>query len=191
MTEQEQASVAKMVSTVAKIYGHTLDNDVLAINVRILNKYPFAAVMGALQQVAEDPRVNKSNLLPIAHHVRQRLEPKLDDRDEAMEAASRAIAALSKFGYTNPDRAKEFIGELGWEAIRLMGGWTRLCETTTPDQNEILRAQLRDLCVSVSKKSRAGLSDTPPQLPTPNPFLQIRAKSMNEQIGWNEKGERF
>lgn len=85
-------------------------------------------------------------------------------KDEALEAASRIIEAVSRYGWTNPERARSFIGELGWLVVERDGGWTRVCETLTNQNQATVKAQYRELAAALMRRGAAGLGNQAPRL---------------------------
>lgn len=57
----------------------------------------------------------------------------------AGEAWGRVRRAVSRFGYYQPEAAREFLGATLWAAIDQIGGWAYLC--TTEDDASTLSAQ--------------------------------------------------
>lgn len=72
--------------------------------------------------------------------------------DTQADTFARVKEAMSRFGKCLPceprcsncveDRARKHIGELGWRAVRGLGGWGSVCNTHTDDM-ATLRAQFR------------------------------------------------
>lgn len=89
-----------------------------------------------------------------------------NEKDEALEAANRILQAMSNFGWTNPEAAREFIGELGWRVVQREGGWLALCERTINDDLPILKAQWRELAAATMRREQSGITDAP-ALPSP------------------------
>jgi hypothetical protein len=87
-----------------------------------------------------------------------------DDEEIGEEIAGRIIGAIGTHGYTNPERAKAAIGELGWKVVTQFGGWTSVCETTF-DQMISSRKMWRDSATILSKKLHLKGEDFPPALP--------------------------
>jgi hypothetical protein len=85
-------------------------------------------------------------------------------KDEALEAANRIVEAMHRFGWTNPDRAKTFIGALGWRVVEREGGWTALCQRVDSDDLPILKAQWRELAAATLRRGASGLHDSAPAL---------------------------
>lgn len=97
---------------------------------------------------------------------------KVEAKDEAREASTRIVDAVSRFGHTNHDLAKKYIGELGWLVVQRQGGWVSLCDLLTYDNMPTLQAQWRELAVVLQGKALAGTLDQPPGLPEPSPALK-------------------
>lgn len=87
---------------------------------------------------------------PLPGQIRELIKPKPEE--EAVEISARIATALSKFGYTNPERAKEFIGSTGWNVVELNGGWQTMCQTVSADELPILKAQWRELAKTFIKR---------------------------------------
>jgi len=84
---------------------------------------------------------------------------------DAEEVAGLIEGAISRHGSWNEGEARAMIGEVGWEVVRITGGWTKLCDCQT-DELPSLRRQWRELSKSVMRKSEAGITE-PPCLPPP------------------------
>jgi hypothetical protein len=85
-------------------------------------------------------------------------------KDEALEAANRIVEAMHRFGWPNPDRAKAFIGELGWRVVEREGGWTALCSNCDAERLPTLKAQWRELAAATLRRSEAGIDNRAPKL---------------------------
>lgn len=55
-------------------------------------------------------------------------EEPLTHEEKAKVIVKSIEGAIRSAGYTQPDRAKAMIGAVGWEAIRMSGGWEKLCD---------------------------------------------------------------
>lgn len=98
------------------------------------------------------------------------------DEEIGQEIASRIEGAIYKFGYSSADKAKEFIGELGWKVVLQCGGWVTICEVET-DQLPSSRKQWRELAAIVSKNYYTSGDNLPPGLPEKkNPVLAAALK---------------
>lgn len=86
-------------------------------------------------------------------------------KDEALEAANRIVEALHRFGWTNPDKAKEYVGELAWRVVEREGGWKNICKVESDDLG-ILKAQWRELAAATLRRGASGHDSIAPKLST-------------------------
>jgi hypothetical protein len=106
------------------------------------------------------------------------------DEENGQEIASRIEGAIIKYGYSSIDKARQFIGELGWHVVTQCGGWVSVCEVET-DQLPSSRKQWRDLATIVSKNFFTNGDNLPPGLPERrNPVL---AAALKLAIGGGEE----
>jgi hypothetical protein len=148
----------KLILEYAKLsayYAQDLSDSVLKMYCDDLVDLDFSTVSTAMSSWRLNP---KNNRMPLPAQIRQMVCPEIDQDSVAREIASRVIAAVSKFGYTDPNGAKEYIGETGWEIVRRFGGWQYICENlgVTLDLT-MLTAQVRDLAKVHSTYSQENL----------------------------------
>lgn len=86
------------------------------------------------------------------------------------DVAARIEHSISRFGYSNPEEAKEYIGEAGWTVVSNLGGWDRVCEVRI-DELASSRRQWREFAKVIIQKSRSGVLDHGPMLPEANPKI--------------------
>lgn len=111
-------------------------------------------------------RTTKQKSLPTPAHIEELINPKVNQESEARDAASRIVYAISKFGYTNSNDAKNYIGELGWLVVERFGGWGYLCEKLGAElQLTTMFAQMRDVAMALYDRSSKGTAHTGPALP--------------------------
>lgn len=106
------------------------------------------------------------------------LEPSF--KAQATEIAQRIWGSLGLDGSYNPERAKQRIGPVGWEAVQRMGGWQQLCEITQEDDKGTCIAQWRDMIegILMSGGKRFGME----QLPSADkPSLLTKALEITEK----------
>lgn len=162
MTSEEKNLLAKTYFEIGELHGRTISKDTLITLVNSFQDLPFRSVFNALNEW-----MMNGTHFPLPAHIRQKIVPVIDDKDNALDAVNRVISAVSKYGYTNPLSAREFIGELGWETVTRFGGWKGLCEHLNGENEGVLRAQLRELALVVSKKAKRDELDLAPALPSP------------------------
>jgi len=110
-----------------------------------LSKYELGKVIQALEQLfVEQPG------FPDISKIIAMVDPKPDLDAEANNLANMVIESISSYGPDRIDDVKKHVGEKGWFVIERFGGWNNLCKIEDKEIN-ITRAQLRDLCKSVSK----------------------------------------
>lgn len=162
MTPQEVAKLKLLIIGTSKYYGQQVQDDVLALYVEDLEDLPFELVVQAFKDVRRDPKTTR---FPLPALIRDRIAPANTDENDAQAAVNRVIEAVSRFGWSNPDRAEAFIGELGWRVVRSDGGWRQVCEALTSENLNTSRAQWRTLALALIRRSRMGTLDTAPALP--------------------------
>jgi len=96
----------------------------------------------------------------------------ISNEAKAKDSSDRIIGAIEKYGYNNWPRAKDYIGDIGWQVVENNGGWENMCEVTY-DQIPIVKAQLRDSCKALLEKAKFGDIHKPPSLPESNNQKQI------------------
>lgn len=90
------------------------------------------------------------------------LPPEPTPEELAIDAADRIVTCLSTCGYTNPTRAKEQIGELGWVFVEKSGGWSNLCLSVVRTEDlPTLRAQWRRSIMAIYNQALRGDTSLP------------------------------
>jgi hypothetical protein len=127
----------------ANLYGKDISDEGAELLVRVLERYPPEFVMSALERCTlELPK------FPTIAEIIERMpgQHSITPDQEATLLANRIIARIGLDGYTNPHRAREKIGEIGWQAIlQSYGSWEAICGLKA-DQLPSARAQLEKLC---------------------------------------------
>lgn len=162
MTQAERNQLAQQWILTAKYFDKVLDYDLVKMLVDDVCHHKAEDVSNALRIY----RKGNSRAWPRSSDIIAILEPKRDDTALAIEAAGRCVQAVKKFGWTNPEGAREFIGEMGWLAVVRYGGWKHICENlgSKIDQTSFV-AQVRDLCKSNNSFRKQGFQDGPIGLP--------------------------
>lgn len=161
MSPQEIRQLKALLVATSMYYGQEFRDEVINLFVEDLCDLPFESVVQAIKEARRDPRTTR---FPLPAVIRGKIETGPSDEDQAIEAVSRIVAAVSRFGWNNPDRAKLFIGGLGWRVVEMEGGWTTVCETLNNDNIGTLRAQWRGIAKSSIARAKAGELDTAPRL---------------------------
>lgn len=165
MTPAEIIQLKKLIIAMSLYYGQTLQDQVVALYAEDLSDLPFDRVVQVLKEVRRDPKTTR---FPLPAVIRQRIAPeKRDPETEALEASNRIVEAVAKIGPYQSERARAFIGELGWLVVQREGGWMNLCETLTNDNQGMLKAQWRNLAKALWHRAELGQLDEAPALPSP------------------------
>jgi hypothetical protein len=169
-----RAQIAQQVIGLAEYYDKTLSENQLSMFVEDLMDLDFDDLQVAIKKYRQDP----SNVFfPLPAKLISLVKPHITEKDEAQEISAAIIAAISRCGYTNPERAQEEIGSLGWEVVGRMGGWKQLCEGCTLENQNTLRAQLRGIAETVSKRAKRGELDQRPELPFSSDIKKLMSDS--------------
>ena len=159
-SNEQKKSFAKAYALTCKMFNmQQVDPDMVVMVVDDLQDLDFNACICALEAYRKD---FKNKGWPRPSDLRALVIPPIDDDSKAVEAASRTVAAVSKFGWNKPKEAREYIGELGWVAVQRFGGWMYICENLGVDISiTTFQAQIRDLSKAILKLDKAGSFDQP------------------------------
>lgn len=146
--------IKKLLLGLAEYYGINLTPNQLSMYAEDLEDLDPQAMGAAIKRLRRTEQ-----FFPKPGIIRQAILG--NDRDEAIEASNRIVEAMAKFGWNNPDRAREFVGELGWRVVEREGGWRALCERTENDDLPALKAQWRELAAVSVRRVRAGIAEAP------------------------------
>lgn len=164
MTNHEKQVLKERLLATALYFSQELDDSAVQLFVEDLEDLDFHTVLETLKQLRRDPKTTR---LPLPAIIRARIQPPESDEDESKQAAARILMAIGKFGWSNSEQAKQFIGRLGWEVVQYQGGWTRVCELVDDNNFNSFQAQWRDLAGSIRRRAAAGLHNTPPTFHLP------------------------
>lgn len=147
----------------AAYFREQISDVALEMYVDDLADLPLEAVLEALRGLRRDPKQRRS---PLPSEIRAKVLPASESPEEiGKDIASRIIEAVSTCGWTNAERAKARIGELGWIVVQRQGGWTNLCSELNESNRGMIQAQMRDLATVLYRKAEMGTLNLVPQLP--------------------------
>ena len=98
---------------------------------------------------------------PLPAELMAIVKPIETELDLGQEVASKVIGAVSKFGSYRGEEARTWIGEIGWECAKRMGGWVTICAELTEENKGTFFAQIRGLAQTLNRQAKAGTLDQP------------------------------
>ena len=157
MNQDQRNILAKSIHETAMFFGKdNLTKENISTFIDLLIKfYPgkvFEDFKLAIKNYSVDPK-NKLFFSPA--NLRPYIEPSLNDVDQAVSVASKALEAVAKFGWCNPDKAMAYIGDAGWVAVQRFGGWEYICTNLgTEISLTTFQAQIRDIAKTIIKTEK-------------------------------------
>lgn len=117
-----------------------------------VGQYGYEKACKALQSLMIEA---KSWQMPTPKMIVDKIESKPPLLAIANDVVGKIFEAVSRFGYANPDQAKEYIGPLGWSVIKRFGGWEYFCSTLGHKlELSATRAQMRDGILSTMELTK-------------------------------------
>ena len=189
MTPEEFKQFKKQIVGMMLAYGREPKEEVVVFYADVFKEYPFESVMSALKKIAQDSRIRS---MPVPGDLMQYLNPTTTDRDEGVVLCNKFLSLVQRRGrdwqdlpvYINgeptypgakgesflefKDAFESEVGTLGWQVMRMMGGWLSVCEQFNQSDHSIVKAQVRDLTETCMRMAKAGKLETPPALPEPH-----------------------
>ena len=153
-----RTDIATIVMGLAEYYEKTLTDTQLAMYVEDLMDISPEDLLRAVRLYRRD---GKNDRFPLPTKLRATLQPPDDQR--ARDAVALIMTAICRIGNYRTKDAQAFIGELGWEVVKLQGGWEVVCSISEADKG-MLQAQWRELAISLLNKHRLGISGEAPTL---------------------------
>lgn len=173
--------IGKILTHLAEYYDKVLSPIQIKMYSSDLADLEPRELIHAVQLYRMDARNTK---FPLPAILRASLYP--SDQDQARDIVAKVIEALSKFGTdrSSMDRAKVFLGELGWLLVKRLGGWERLGHLSYDDINPTAQAQWRELAIVLMKKSRLGELDLAIALPEEvgKPVISFEGNFMSIEV---------
>lgn len=161
MNPNDMNALKKLVIHVAAYYGRDLLPEVVAMMANDLARsgLSFTEISDGYEKFRS---TDKTLRFPVPAQIIAIARPQADNDSLAQEAAARVIQAIGNFGWTNPEEARAFVGELGWRAVTRFGGWQYICENVGAEINQqTIFAQVRDLSRATLKLDEVGIRDQP------------------------------
>ena len=151
----------KAVTACAAVAGKSIDEFAMDIWVEAFlafNKEELERALGFMRGCYREAR------LPTINEVECFAKQKLSAQEEAQRSVDLIAESIVKFGYTNPESAKNYIGELGWQLVQELGGWNNLCAIESFKELEYAKIGWRKTAEILHKRASLGVIDYKPKL---------------------------
>lgn len=168
MDQQDRDALGVQLTELATVYEYDLPKNKAIQYINVLLKYqpyPLEKYLTALEQYVFD---KKNTKFPAPFQLFPYLDNSLSPDAMANETAARIRKAVSDIGWSQPEQARAYIGELGWAVVMRAGGWMYLCENLGVNMNTLtFYAQSRDSAKALIESGGKGVYDQPIAIPEP------------------------
>lgn len=154
--------IATLVTGLAEYYNKTLTAGQIEMYVEDLISLSPEELHTAVRDYRRRP---ENKWFPLPAELIGLVRPDVSPEQNAIDAVSRIVESVSKFGPYRTVDAKSNIGELGWKVVQRDGGWINVCQNLTEDNLGTTRAQWREMAKSISARAHAGVLDSAPEIP--------------------------
>lgn len=173
----EQKRFLSALGGLAKLVGFTLTPELVELYDRGMRRFGYDRALKAVEEHIITRR--GQDRFPSIGDLVRLIQPEENDDDAAVEVAGRIFDAIARFGYWNPKEAQDYVGEVGWLVVARNGGWAALCEGTLSRNVPALKAQFREMALSILRRARAGTLGQAPRLPSSRlPAEPVPVKSL-------------
>jgi hypothetical protein len=154
-----QVDFEQRLIELAFFYGHDATDDQIRVWAQFLvERITLDQLNIAIKAYCEDSS-NEWFPRPMAKLV-DLIHPKVNADSQAKLIAGRVVEAVSKFGWINSQKAKEFIGPKGWAAVKAYGDWSYICENLGVNISMgQFQAQIRDHAKAQIQSGVTGYND--------------------------------
>jgi hypothetical protein len=162
VTNEEKSLLKKLIVATSSYYNRQINDDAIKMYVNDLADLSFEKVCEAMDEYRKN---SNHRFMWLPAQIREIVSPTPKTKDVARMAALQIRSAITKFGWSNPTQAKEFIGPRGWEYVERFGGWVYLCENLGVTLSETtFFAQFRDSVESGENLRQMDFDATLPAL---------------------------
>ncbi len=78
------------------------------------------------------------------------------ETEPSLQIAERIVRGMQLFGVYRNEKAKEFVGELGWKVVQNNGGWQEICYNTNIKYISLVKKDLQKQ-IKIIKKEENNL----------------------------------
>jgi hypothetical protein len=145
---EKLSQIKKILVALGVYYNKELSSELFEMYAEDLEDLSLEEILLAVKLIRKDP---SKRFFPLPAEIREKVLG--NEQQEAVNAAGRIVEAMAKYGYTNPEKAKEYMGDLSWAIVKREGGWQSLCERTKNDELPILKAQWREMAKAIKTEN--------------------------------------
>jgi hypothetical protein len=130
MTQQERDIFAQAVGKMVLFYDRT-DFDRAKVSMLIdvfCDSFPEASLETFLQALTAYRNDPKNVTFPSPARLQSYLRPVQSIDAKAHDLASKIVESISRFGYSDFKGMENYVGPVGVDVVRRMGGWSYVCE---------------------------------------------------------------
>lgn len=80
----------------------------------------------------------------------------LSTYEKAQALVDKVRHCITRFGYAQPDNAKEYLGDDAWEIVNHFGGFVNICNTATDHNYDSMMIQIRKTAEVYLKQAAGG-----------------------------------
>lgn len=155
--------IKKILAGLSVYYNQNISVEQLTMYADDLNELTLDELAIAIKKVRLNPAIK---YMPKPAEIIEQVRG--NENHAAIALANLVVEAIGKFGHNNAHRAKEFLGEKGWELVKREGGWESICERTTIENVSIMKAQWRELAKAIEYQNVKNDLQS-------NPLLELKA----------------
>lgn len=142
------AEIMKLITALGEYYDKPLSSTQIAMYAEDLKSLEPAQLAQAILIYRNDPRNDR---FPLPVKLKAMIGVAINPEDEGIRIAGRILGAIAHIGPYQSQKAKEAIGDIGWQVVQCEGGWETICEIKSDDL-PIRKAQWRNLAKSFCER---------------------------------------
>lgn len=144
---------------VAAYYKQQLNDITISMYAADVSHISIDELMELFSSYRKDP---KNKFMPMPSAFLAMLDPSLSIESSAELVAGRIHDAVVKFGWPSPEKARAYIGDVGWDIVRRRGGWQVVCENLGSEWDVgTFHAQSRNSAKASLESHSLGYYDEP------------------------------
>lgn len=165
MNQHDRDALGRVLTEIAFGFDYDLPKHKASIFIDLLIKYHPAELQEYLNAIELYVSDRKNTKFPSVFLLKTYLDKTLSSDAAGNEIASRIRHAISSIGWISPDKAREYIGEVGWMVVIRAGGWQYICENHGTELNPMtFFAQSRESAKSILEQDKKGILNQPIQI---------------------------